>query len=82
MGSNLEAAQSNDLRAALIAARDSLAEAMDKALRESPGAVAQLAGQYRLTLHELEALPSAEVLSPLEQAKQARSKRRGDLKAV
>jgi hypothetical protein len=42
----------------------------------------QLAGQYRATLKDLAALPEVKAASALEQAKQARQKRRGDLKAV
>ena len=42
----------------------------------------QLAGQYRATLKDLAELPEVKAASALEQAKQARQKRRGDLKAV
>ncbi len=76
---NLDAAQTNDRRAALIALRDSLAAAMDGA---EPNVMAQIAGQYRATLKELAELPEAKPESPLEAAKQKRAARRANLKAV
>ena len=76
---NLDAAQTNDRRAALIALRDSLAAAMDGA---EPNVMAQIAGQYRATLKELAELPEVKASSPLEQAKKARATRRANLKAV
>jgi hypothetical protein len=76
---NLGAAKTNDRRAALIALRDSLAAAMDAA---EPSVLAQLAGQYRQTLKELDELPQAKEESPLEKAAKARQARRANLKAV
>ena len=76
---NLEAAQTDDRRKALIALRDSLAAAMDGA---EPNVMAQIAGQYRATLKELAELPEAKPDSALEKAKKARTTRRANLKAV
>jgi hypothetical protein len=76
---NLDAAQTNDRRAALVALRDSLAAAMDGA---EPNVMAQIAGQYRATLKELAELPEAKPDSVLQQATKERSKRRANLKAV
>ena len=79
MSGNLTAARADDQRVALVALRDTLAAAMDDA---DANMLPQLAGQYRATLKDLAELPEVKPASALEQAKQARQKRRGDLKAV
>jgi hypothetical protein len=53
MQSNLEAAQSDDRRAALVVGRDTLATAIDGAVSRGDGTVAQLMAQYRATLAEI-----------------------------
>jgi hypothetical protein len=50
---NLRAAQSNDRRKALVAARDTLATAIDGAVSRGDGTVAQLMAQYRATLADI-----------------------------
>lgn len=77
--STLEAAQTNDRRAALVAMRDALASAMDLA---EPQVLAQLSGQLRAVLKDLAELPEAKPESPLEAAKKKRAERRTNLKAV
>ena len=57
MASNLAAARSGDLRAALEALRDTLAAQLDTTEAQIH---AQLAAQYRATLTELAALPEPE----------------------
>ena len=74
---NLAAARSGDRRAALVVARDTIARAMDEC---DPNMLPQLAGQYRATLAELAALPTAEVVSKrdeLRARRDARAKDRG-----
>ena len=56
MASNLQAAQSNDRRAALVALRDTLATMLDQTEAQIH---AQLAAQYRATLAEIAELDLA-----------------------
>lgn len=53
---NLEAAQTGDRRKALETARDTVAEALDRAIAADAGTVAQLVAQYRNTLADIAAL--------------------------
>lgn len=75
----LDAAQSGDRRKVLEAMRDTLAAALDSA---DPAVQAQLSGQLRQVLKDLAELPEVKAASPLEAAKQKRSGRRANLKAV
>lgn len=75
----LDAAKSGDRRRALEALRDELAAALEHA---DVAVKAQLAGQLRAALKELDELPKASVESPLEKAKKKRAERRANLKAV
>jgi hypothetical protein len=75
----LPAAQSNDRRAALVALRDTLAEAIDLA---EPQVVAQLAGQLRQVLAEIDSLPAAGVKSLTDELKEKRAARRAAAKAA
>ncbi len=75
----LDAAKSGDRRRALEALRDELAAALEQA---DVAVKAQLAGQLRAALKELDELPKVSVESPLEKAKKKRAERRANLKAV
>lgn len=75
----LDAAKSGDRRQALEALRDELAATLEQA---DVAVKAQLAGQLRATLKELDELPKVSVESPLEKAKAKRAARRSNLKAV
>lgn len=75
----LDAAKSGDRRRALEALRDELAAALEQA---DMAVKAQLAGQLRAALKELDELPKVSVESPLEKAKKKRAERRANLKAV
>lgn len=75
----LDAAKSGDRRKALEALRDELAAALEQA---DVAVKAQLAGQLRAALKELDELPKVSVESPLEKAKKKRAERRANLKAV
>lgn len=75
----LAAAQSNNRRAALVALRDTLASAIDLA---EPQVVAQLAGQLRQVLAELDALPAAGAKSRTDELKERRAARRAAAKAA
>lgn len=73
------AAKSGDRRKALEALRDELARALEDA---DVAVKAQLAGQLRATLKDLDELPSVSVDSSLEKARKKRADRRASLKAV
>lgn len=73
------AAKSGDRRKALEALRDELARALEDA---DVAVKAQLAGQLRATLKDLDELPSVSVDSPLEKARKKRADRRASLKVV
>lgn len=75
----LDAARSGDRRQALEALRDELAAALEQA---DVAVKAQLAGQLRAALKELDELPKVSAESPLEAAKRKRAARRANLKAV
>jgi hypothetical protein len=77
MSSNLDAARESR-RAALVALRDTLARAMDDAdLNMLP----QIAGQYRATLADLDALADeSPIESPAQRLRRERKEQRSTLK--
>ena len=72
MPANLEAAQSGDARAALVALRDTLAAAMDEA---RPDMLPQLAGQYRSVVKDLASMPGGAKVSKQDELKRRREER-------
>ena len=76
MGANLEAASSNNRRKALVQLRDSLAAALDSC---DANMLPQLAGQYRATLVELDALPAETVVTAPDELRKLREARRANV---
>ena len=72
---NWEAAQTNSRRKALVALRDSLAAALDCC---ESNMLPQLAGQYRATLVELDALPAEVVVTTPDELRKQREARRSE----
>ncbi len=66
------AAATNDRRATLIAMRDKLAADMDEA---PPAVVAQIAGRLAAVLEEIDGLPDAQKVSPLDELNRRRQDR-------
>ncbi len=66
------AAATNDRRATLIAMRDKLARDMDEA---PPAVVAQIAGRLAAVLEEIDGLPDAQKVSPLDELNRRRQDR-------
>jgi hypothetical protein len=67
-----EAAATGSRRATLIAMRDKLAADMDEA---PPAVVAQIAGRLAAVLEEIDGLPDAQKVSPLDELNSRRQKR-------
>lgn len=67
-----DAATSDDRRATLIAMRDKLARDMDEA---QPAVVAQIAGRLSAILEEIDGLPDAGKVSPLDELNRRRQDR-------
>jgi hypothetical protein len=66
------AAATNDRRATLIAMRDKLAKDMDEA---PPAVVAQIAGRLAAVLEDIDGLPDAQKVSPLDELNRRRQNR-------
>lgn len=66
------AAATNNRRATLIAMRDKLARDMDEA---PPAVVAQIAGRLAAVLEEIDGLPDAQKVSPLDELNRRRQGR-------
>ncbi|HEY3484794.1 MAG TPA: hypothetical protein VGK49_05385 [Ilumatobacteraceae bacterium] len=80
MPTNLEAAQTGDIRLALEQARDTAAQALDLAAQSGAGTVAQLLAQYRATLTDIAEMDAKELPqeeSELDRIRREREARNG-----
>ncbi len=72
MGEIQDAAATDSRRATLVAMRDKLARDMDEA---PPAVVAQIAGRLAAVLEEIDGLPDAQKVSPLDELDRRRQDR-------